>query len=131
MNRQLRNLATMVAASAALSSVAVHADPANATASPFPASAVGTYRGVSFEQRSRVTARWSEVHGRDEEHVQSDVAEVYTPPCHGGNPGAFQNFAVRSLFHPIGWLIAPIVVPIAVIAAIETSLNKERCARTP
>src|SRR6185295_2249858 len=84
MNRQLRSLTSILAVSAALASVSAQANSENAAASPFPASAVGTYRGVSFEERSWVAARWSGVHGRYEERVP-DAPAVYASPCQGGN----------------------------------------------
>jgi hypothetical protein len=132
MNRQLRSLTSTLAVCAAFSSVSAQANSENAAASPFPGSAVGTYRGVSFEERSYVAARWSGVHGRYEERVP-DAPAVYASPCHGGNTrGAEQLgfFALGTLLNPVGWLIAPIVVPIAVVAAVATSIDNERCRRT-
>jgi hypothetical protein len=66
MKRPLRSLTASFAACAALTSVSAQANPDND--SPFPAS--GWSRGVSFEDRSYVSARWSGVHARFDERGQ-------------------------------------------------------------
>jgi hypothetical protein len=130
MNGQLRKFTSILAVCAVLSSGSAQANSENAAASPFPATAVGTYRGVSFEARSPVAARWSQVHGRYEEQVQADAPAVYTSPCRAGDTRALEQFALVTVLNPIGWLLAPIVVPLAVVAAIASSIDKERCAGT-
>src|SRR3954471_21452578 len=54
MNHQLRKLTSSLAVCAVLSSLSGHANSADASDAPFPASASGPFPGVSFEGRPEV-----------------------------------------------------------------------------